>query len=184
MGRKPKALTALVRNCVNMFGEYNVGLLATNHTYASQDMFDPDAKISGGQGFIYASSIVIAMRKLKLKVDADGVKTSKVHGIRAACKVMKTRYAKPFEDVQLEIPYETGMSPYSGLVEFFEAKGTLQKKGNRLEYTSVVTGEIIIQFRKVWAKNENNCLDLVMEEFDKTSEKLEVVTEIEETVND
>jgi hypothetical protein len=27
-------------------------------------------------------------------------------------------------------------------------------------------------------------LDLVMEEFDKTSEKLEVVTEIEETVND
>ena len=55
MGRKPKALTALVRNCVNMFGSHNVGLVATNHTYASQDMFDPDDKISGGQGFIYAS---------------------------------------------------------------------------------------------------------------------------------
>ena len=40
MGRKPKALTALVRNCVNMFGNANVGLVATNHTYASQDMFD------------------------------------------------------------------------------------------------------------------------------------------------
>jgi RecA/RadA recombinase len=48
MGRKPKALTALVRNCVNMFGSYNVGLVATNHSYASQDMFDPDDKISGG----------------------------------------------------------------------------------------------------------------------------------------
>ena len=35
LGRKPKALTALVRNCVNMFGDYNVGLVATNHTYAS-----------------------------------------------------------------------------------------------------------------------------------------------------
>jgi RecA/RadA recombinase len=67
MGRKPKALTALVRNCVNMFGSLNIGLVATNHTYASQDMFDPDDKISGGQGFIYASSIVVAMRKLKLK---------------------------------------------------------------------------------------------------------------------
>jgi len=84
MGRKPKALAALVRNCVNMFGDFNVGLVATNHTYASQDMFDPDDKISGGQGFIYASSIVVAMRKLKLKVDADGNKTSQVHGIRAA----------------------------------------------------------------------------------------------------
>jgi RecA/RadA recombinase len=48
MGRKPKALTALVRNCVNMFGEYDVGMVVTNHSYASQDMFDPDDKISGG----------------------------------------------------------------------------------------------------------------------------------------
>jgi RecA/RadA recombinase len=53
MGRKPKALTSLVRNCVNMFGSYNVGLVCTNHTYASQDMFDQDDKISGGKGFIY-----------------------------------------------------------------------------------------------------------------------------------
>ena len=81
MGRKPKALTALVRNCVNMFGSYNVGLVCTNHTYASQDMFDPDDKISGGQGFVYASSIVVAMKKLKLKEDEDGNKISDVVGI-------------------------------------------------------------------------------------------------------
>ena len=167
MGRKPKALTALVRNTVNMFGEYNVGMVCTNHTYASQDMFDPDDKISGGQGFIYASSIVIAMRKLKLKVDADGNKTSEVHGIRAACKVMKTRYSKPFESVQVEIPYETGMSPHSGLVDFFEGKGALKKTGNRLEYTSPVTGEVITKFRKAWASNEDQHLDLVMNEWNK-----------------
>ena len=107
LGRKPKALTALVRNCVNMFGDYNIGLVATNHTYASQDMFDPDDKISGGQGFIYASSIVVAMRKLKLKEDEDGNKVTDIRGIRAACKVMKTRFAKPFESVQIKIPYET-----------------------------------------------------------------------------
>jgi RecA/RadA recombinase len=128
MGRKPKALTALVRNCVNMFGTLNLGLVCTNHTYASQDMFDPDDKISGGQGFIYASSIVVAMRKLKLKTDADGNKTTTVNGIRAACKIMKTRYAKPFESVQVEIPYETGMSPYSGLTDMLEAKSLLKKK--------------------------------------------------------
>ena len=166
LGRKPKALTSLVRNTVNMLGEYNVGLMATNHTYASQDMFDPDDKISGGQGFIYASSIVVAMRKLKLKVDADGNKTSQVHGIRAACKVMKTRYAKPFESVQVEIPYETGMSPYSGLVEFLEAKDVLKKSGNSLEYTSHVTGEVIKMFRKPWNANKDGALDLIMSEWD------------------
>ena len=141
-----------------MFGDFNVGMIATNHTYASQDMFDPDDKISGGQGFIYASSIVIAMRKLKLKTDADGNKTSQVHGIRAACKVVKTRYSKPFESVQVEIPYETGMSPYSGLLEFFEAKGLLTKQGNRLKYVTK-SGDEILEFRKKWTDDK---LDIVI----------------------
>ena len=170
MGRKPKALTALVRNCVNMFGAHNIGLVATNHTYASQDMFDPDDKISGGQGFIYASSIVVAMRKLKLKEDDDGNKVSEVNGIRAACKIMKTRYAKPFESVQVKIPYETGMNPYSGLVDLAEAKGLLKKEGNSLVYTSA-DGEVIKQFRKAWEKNEKNGLDIMMEDISKHGEK-------------
>lgn len=164
MGRKPKALTALVRNCVNQFGDLNIGLVATNHTYASQDMFDPDDKISGGQGFIYASSIVVAMRKLKLKEDEDGNKVSEVKGIRAACKVMKTRYAKPFENVQIKIPYETGMNPHSGLVDMFEAKGLLTKEGNSLKYT-LADGTIIKQFRKAWERNEDESLNRVMADY-------------------
>ena len=162
MGRKPKALTALVRNTVNMIAPYPIGLVATNHTYASQDMFDPDDKISGGQGFIYASSIVVAMRKLKLKEDDDGNKISEVRGIRSSCKVMKTRYSKPFESVQIKIPYDSGMNPYSGLLDMFEAKGILVKEGNRLAYTSPVTGEIIKEFRKGWT---NNKLQVIIDEW-------------------
>jgi RecA/RadA recombinase len=161
MGRKPKALTSLVRNTVNMFGSYNVGLIATNHTYASQDMFDPDDKISGGQGFIYASSIVIAMKKLKLKEDEDGNKITDVRGIRAACKVMKTRYAKPFESVQVKIPYDTGMDPYSGLVELFEKKNILTKSGNKLAFKAT-DGKEISEFRKNWSGDK---LDIVMADF-------------------
>jgi RecA/RadA recombinase len=171
LGRKPKALTALVRNTVNMFGSYNVGMVCTNHTYASQDMFDPDDKISGGQGFIYASSIVVAMRKLKLKEDEDGNKITQVRGIRAACKVMKTRYAKPFESVQVKIPYETGMNPYSGLVDLAESTGLLKKVGNRLSFTTP-SGEEILQFRKAWERNESGCLDKVMLDFNTVTEKL------------
>jgi RecA/RadA recombinase len=162
MGRKPKALTALVRNCVNMFGSYNVGLVCTNHTYASQDMFDPDDKISGGQGFVYASSIVVAMKKLKLKTDENGVKTSEVHGIRAACKIMKTRYAKPFETLQIEIPYETGMNPHSGLVDMFEKAGLLVQQGNRLKHVDPTTGEEFLFYRKEWKDDK---LDMIMNNF-------------------
>ena len=174
MGRKPKALTALVRNCVNMFGSHNVGLVATNHTYASQDMFDPDDKISGGQGFIYASSIVVAMKKLKLKEDEDGKKVTDVRGIRAACKVMKTRYAKPFESVQVKIPYETGMDPYSGLVDLFEKKGLLTQQGNRLKYVDSM-GKEHLNYRKDWSGEQ---LELIMSDFEKLSTE-ESVEEVE-----
>jgi recombination protein RecA len=169
MGRKPKALTALVRNSVNFFGSFNVGMVCTNHTYASQDMFDPDDKISGGQGFIYASSIVVAMKKMKLKEDEDGNKISDVMGIRAGCKVMKTRYAKPFEGMQIKIPYETGMNPYSGMVDLAEKRGLLKKEGNSLVFVSS-DGEVIKQFRKKWESNEEGCLDKIMLDFGKQQE--------------
>ena len=173
MGRKPKALTALVRNCVNMFGSHNVGLVATNHTYASQDMFDPDDKISGGQGFVYASSIVVAMKKLKLKEDEDGNKVSDVLGIRSACKIMKTRYAKPFETVQVKIPYSTGMSPTSGLVDLFEKLGILTKSGNKLQYVSKKTGEIGSEFRKNWTEDK---LMTIMLEWDNSALTIPLAT--------
>ena len=168
LGRKAKSLTALIRNCVNMFGAYNVGLVATNHTYASQDMFDPDDKISGGQGFVYASSVVVAMKKLKLKEDEDGNKISDVTGIRAAIKVMKTRFNKPFESVQVKIPYEKGMDPYSGLVDLFEKKGLLVKEGNRLKYVDKA-GQEHKHYRKQWT---GELMDMIMSDFNETADAM------------
>lgn len=171
MGRKPKALTALVRNCVNMFGSHNVGLIATNHTYASQDPYNPDPNVSGGQGFIYASSIVVAMKKLKLKEDEEGNKTTTVQGIRAGCKVMKTRYSKPFEDIEVQIPYETGMNPYSGMFELLDRKQLITKDGHRYLYVDK-DGVEHRYFRKEWNKNTNGIMDTVMNEIVSKMENL------------
>jgi recombination protein RecA len=182
MGRKPKALTSLVRNCVNMFGSYNVGLVCTNHTYASQDMFDPDDKISGGQGFVYASSIVVAMKKLKLKMDENGNKVTDVLGIRAACKIMKTRYAKPFETVQIQIPYSTGMAPTSGLVDMFEKMGVLVGVGNKLAYTNKATGEVISEFRKNWT--EEKLMSVMMDWDVEVASAMSTGDTIDESVED
>ena len=74
---------------------------------------------------------------------------------------MKTRYAKPFEGVQVKIPYETGMNPYSGLLELFEAKGVIEKSGNRLKYVTN-DGEEILEYRKKWV---GPLLDKVMSDY-------------------
>jgi RecA/RadA recombinase len=171
MGRKAKQLKAFVSNCVNMFGDLNIGMVVTNHTYASQDMFDPDDKISGGSGFMFASSIIVAMKKYKLKEDEEGNKVAEVTGIRATCKVVKTRYSKPFESIKLNIPWETGMNPVSGLFDLFEKSGVLIKEGNRYKYVSKKTGEEMKYFRKDW--NDFSKMKVIMDEF--TQDDLKVV---------
>ena len=74
---------------------------------------------------------------------------------------MKTRYAKPFEGVQVKIPYDTGMDPYSGLVDLFEKKGILVQTGNRLKYVDP-QGKEHIEFRKAWTGDK---LDMIMADF-------------------
>jgi hypothetical protein len=75
--------------------------------------------------------------------------------------------------VQVKIPYETGMSPYSGLTDLIEKKGMLKKEGNSLVFTTS-DGEIIKKFRKGWERNDDSCLDTVMKDF--TNIKLEPTT--------
>lgn len=174
-GSKPKELMALMRHCLNMFGDLGMGLCCTNHSYASQDQFSPDDKISGGNSVVYAASIVVAMKPLKLKEDEDGVKGTEVLGIRSACKVMKTRFNKPFEDIEIQIPYDTGMSPHSGFFDLIEKKKMVTKDGNRYCYTDL-NGEVHKYFRKAWNKNENGIMDLVMKEF-KEKEKQKIIIE-------
>ena len=95
---------------------------------------------------------------------------------------MKTRYAKPFESVQVKIPYDTGMNPYSGLVDMFEEKGLLKKEGNSLVYVTP-DGEIIKQFRKAWERNEKEGLDIIMTNYNTSLSKV-VEANVKETVDE
>jgi conjugal transfer/entry exclusion protein len=87
---------------------------------------------------------------------------------------MKTRYAKPFESVQVQIPYSTGMKPTSGLVDMFEKMGILTKAGNKLQYVSKSTGEIQAHFRKQWTEDK---LMTIMQEWDESALNTPVATE-------
>jgi hypothetical protein len=161
-------------------------LVATNHSYSSQDPYNPDPVVSGGQGFVYASSIVVAMKKLKLKEDEDGNKVSEVRGIRAGCKIMKTRYAKPFEDIELRIPWDKGMDPYSGFFDLIEKKKLVTRDGNRYVYVDL-EGEIHKYFRKEWLKNENGIMDLVMNEYESKTAVVDIIDDdsvIEQPITD
>ena len=50
-------------------------------------------------------------------------------GIRLKSYSYKTRYSKPFQSVSIEVPYETGMDPYNGLLEAAVATGVVEQGG-------------------------------------------------------
>jgi hypothetical protein len=95
---------------------------------------------------------------------------------------MKTRYAKPFEAVQVKIPYETGMDPYSGMFDLLEAKGLLEKQGNRYKYITS-TGEEMLEYRKNWTGDK---LELIMSDLPAKEEQMVNMAEADEetVVND
>jgi hypothetical protein len=93
--------------------------------------------------------------------------------------VMKSRYAKPFETMEIKIPYDTGMDPYSGLIELFESKSVLVKDGNKLKYIATdgtehkyfrkqITDELLMQIMLEWnnklAADEAALADPVVED--------------------
>lgn len=164
MGIKAKQLTNLLRVTMAKIASQPIGLVATNHVYDSQDQYKPDT-IPGGKMLEFASSVIIQMNKLLLKEDEDGkaLVGGEVAGIRSSIVVRKSRYAKPFEKLKINIPYTTGMDPYSGLFELFEKKNVIGKDGARYTFTSRETGEVFKDWRKNFKKE--GILDQIMKEW-------------------
>ena len=94
---------------------------------------------------------------------------------------MKTRYAKPFEGVQVKIPYSTGMDPYSGIVDLFEKKGVIEKTGNRLKYV-MSDGTEILEYRKNWTGDKLK--DVMSDYLKKESSVVNTSDVVEETTEE
>ena len=166
MGWKPRQLKALILNCVTMFGLYDVGMICTNHTYGSQDMFKPDAVVAGGTGPIYAASIVVGLTPFKNKVDTDGNKTTDILGIRSKARMIKSRFSQSSKEANMKIFWKTGLDKHSGLFELFSDLKVIDKpSGNKWIYTDKA-GTEHKYFEKGFIANTNGILDLIMAEFD------------------
>ena len=178
--RRAGAMTKMVNNILSNIASTKMGCMVTNHVYATTDMYSDDV-IPGGQKLIFLTTQILQMNKLKLKAKdveggVEGASDSDVVGIRSKCKVYKSNWNKCFETVEVQIPYTTGMNPYSGLFDLFEAKGVLKKEGNQYVYNSLKDGkEVFKKFRK---NITNEDYDMLMKDFMETSKTEKSVDEI------
>ena len=88
----------------------------------------------------FSLSIIGIVTKLKLK--DEGIVT----GVRMRFETYKSRFAKLGTKVELDVPYNRGMSSTSGLIELLEADGVIAKgtqPGEKLMWVAEVNGERI-----------------------------------------
>ena len=125
-GQRNKQLKAMLRTFVQDIKQLNVIMVCTSQVYKNQDLKSGDGVWIVSEAVKYACSQIILLTKLKLKDAA-----SAVTGIRMTAEGYKSRFSLPFQKIVVEVPYASGMSAYSGLVEAAQELGVVVKKGSR-----------------------------------------------------
>lgn len=132
-GQKNKQLKAMLRSFVQAIKHVNVAMLCTSQVYKNQDLNNGDGLWIVADAVKYAASQIVLIQKRKLKDDAKDAKVNDYAGVRMICEGYKTRFTKPFQKVEVEVPYESGMDTMSGLKEVAVKAGVLIPRGSRLQ---------------------------------------------------
>lgn len=134
-GQKAKNLKHLLKTVVNKIARTRITFINTHQVYLNQDMLNGEGKYIVNNAVKYAASQIFLITKLKLKEGQE------VNGIRMRVETYKSRFAKLGSKVEIEVPYETGMNPFSGLLEPLKDEGIITQSGAWYSYIDQETGE-------------------------------------------
>lgn len=173
--RRAGAITRMMNSILTNIAATKIGCLCTNHVYATTDQYSDDV-IPGGKKLIFLSTQIVQMDKFKLKakdtesdLEDNDIKDSEVVGIRSKCKVYKSNWNKANTSIEVQIPYTTGMNPYSGLFDLFTTgikinkQPILVREGNSYVYSDFKTGEV--KWKKFRKNITNEDYDGIMKDY-------------------
>lgn len=131
-GQQTRMLKSMLRTWVQLIKGLNVSIVVTKQVYkARQD------QLLAGEGIWvvndairYACSQMLLATRLKLKDDGSKDPMGSVVGIRLKAEGFKTRFTAPFQTTVVEVPYTTGMDPFSGMFEIAVHEGVITKSGS------------------------------------------------------
>jgi hypothetical protein len=165
-GQRAKQVKAMLRTFVQDIKELNVTMAVTGQVYKNQDIKNGEGVWVVNDAVKYSLSQIVMVTKLKLKEGTD------VTGIRLRAHGYKTRFTKPFQTIELEVPYDQGIDPYSGLLEAAVSQKLIVQGGSW--YTVAATGH------KFQSKNFGEIAQDVLEALAAAKNPLMAVSDAEE----
>ena len=121
-GQRAKRTKAMLRMILSRIARLPITFVITDHVYPADPMAgDGNWAITNSTKFF--PSIIGLVTRLKLREETE------VIGVRMRVETYKSRFAVLGGKVELEVPYSSGMSPYSGLLDLLETDGVVKKGG-------------------------------------------------------
>lgn len=121
-GQRAKQMKAFLRTAVARIKNLNIAIIGTHQVYPA-DVLEGEGKWKINNAIRYSASQIALITKLKLKEDGE------VSGIRMYVETFKSRFAKLGSKVEVMVPRDTGMNPFSGLLELLEKDGVVKRSG-------------------------------------------------------
>jgi RecA/RadA recombinase len=171
-GQKAKQTGEVILSTTHLCSGIPVLVVGMQHIYDNQDGFGRAHKTSGGNKMIYYASGCMLLTKKELRVEhvdnaeykikykeLDSGMTEELKkkmgkdgatvGITCIMENLKSRVAKPFQKVEIQIPYLYGLDPYSGLFELLQQEGAIRVPSSGwYEYSDPTTKDGAVKFRK------------------------------------
>lgn len=135
---RAKALKSLFRIATPYFTIKNIPCIAVNHTIETIEMFSKTV-MTGGTGPMYSADTVFIIGKRQIK---DG---TELEGYQFVLNAEKSRTVKEKSKFFIDVRFDGGIDPYSGLLDMALDLGFVVKPKNgwySREYCDVNTGEM------------------------------------------
>jgi RecA/RadA recombinase len=140
MGGRTKMFKHLLRTIVAKITRLPMTFLCTHQTYLNQDMLNGLGEQIVNNAVRYSASQIALLKGLKLKDGQD------IKGIRVKAECYKSRFAQPGIKAELEVPYETGLDQFSGVIDMLVEMGVVTQGG--AWYSFEVPGKDPIKFQR------------------------------------
>lgn len=128
-GQHAKQLKAMLSPFMHDIKDINVAILCTKQVYKNQDGIaakNPVNEYLLTEALKYPFSQIALITRLMLRDDV----TRDYEGIKLKVFGLKTRFTKPFQQAKIDVPYDTGMDPFAGILEVAEAVGIVTRAGS------------------------------------------------------
>lgn len=135
-GQRAKRTKAMMRMICSKIAQLPITFVATDHVYP-QDVMLGDGQWAVTNSTKFAASIILLATRLKLKEGDEVV------GVRMKVQSYKSRFTKIGNHIELEVPYDRGMSATTGLWEVLETNKIITKSFGGWTFKDPESGEEI-----------------------------------------